>query len=141
MEWLKISTSTELVRVATNEIVYVRADGNYSDLMLTNGKKRKMTFQLHFFDEVFQLLRNNVFVRVGRSLIVNKRYIHVVNLTDQMLVFGGQTITGEIAPVQVSRDSLKKLKELLEEEKGDNYEENLYTAFLRCCLDCSSRQQ
>lgn len=122
MEWLKISTSTELVRVATNEIVYVRADGNYSDLILTNGKKRKMTFQLHFFDEVFQLLRNNVFVRVGRSLIVNKRYIHVVNLTDQMLVFGGQTITGEIAPVQVSRDSLKKLKELLEEEKGDNYE-------------------
>ena len=122
MEWLKISTSTELVRVATNEIVYVRADGNYSDLMLTNGKKRKMTFQLHFFDEVFQLLRNNVFVRVGRSLIVNKRYIHVVNLTDQMLVFGGQTITGEIAPVQVSRDSLKKLIELLEEEKGDNYE-------------------
>ena len=122
MEWLKISTSTELVRVATNEIVYVRADGNYSDLMLTNGKKRKMTFQLHFFDEVFQLLRNNVFVRVGRSLIVSKRYIHVVNLTDQMLVFGGQTITGEIAPVQVSRDSLKKLKELLEEEKGDNYE-------------------
>lgn len=122
MEWLKISTSTELVRVATNEIVYVRADGNYSDVMLTNGKKRKMTFQLHFFDEVFQLLRNNVFVRVGRSLIVNKRYIHVVNLTDQMLVFGGQTITGEIAPVQVSRDSLKKLKELLEEEKGDNYE-------------------
>ena len=122
MEWLKISTSTELVRVATNEIVYVRADGNYSDLVLTNGKKRKMTFQLHFFDEVFQLLRNNVFVRVGRSLIVNKRYIHVVNLTDQMLVFGGQTITGEIAPLQVSRDSLKKLKELLEEEKGDNYE-------------------
>ena len=122
MELLKISTSTELVRVATNEIVYVRADGNYSDLVLTNGKKRKMTFQLHFFDEVFQLLRNNVFVRVGRSLIVNKRYIHVVNLTDQMLVFGGQTISGEIAPVQVSRDSLKKLKELLEEEKGDNYE-------------------
>lgn len=122
MEWLKISTSTELVRVATNEIVYVRADGNYSDLMLTNGKKRKMTFQLHFFDEVFQLLRNNVFVRVGRSLIVNKRYIHVVNLTDQMLVFGGQTITGEIAPVQVSRESLKQLKQLLEEEKGDNYE-------------------
>ena len=122
MEWLKISTSTELVRVATNEIVYVRADGNYSDLVLTNGKKRKMTFQLHFFDEGFQLLRNNFFVRVGRSLIVNKRYIHVVNLTDQMLVFGGQPITGEIAPVQVSRESLKQLKQLLEEEKGENYE-------------------
>jgi hypothetical protein len=39
-----------------------------------------------------------------------------------MLVFGGQPIKGEIAPVQVSRESLKQLKQLLEEEKGDNYE-------------------
>ncbi len=122
MEWLRISTSTELVRVATDEIVYVRADGNYSDLMLTSGKSRKMTFQIHFFDEIFQLLRRNMFVRVGRSLIVNKRYIHVVNLTDQMLLFAGQQIKSEIAPVRVSREALKQLKEQLEDEKGDDYE-------------------
>ena len=89
MEWLRISTSTELVRVATDEIVYVRADGNYSDMVLTNGKSRKMTFQLHFFDEVFQRLQNNMFVRVGRSLIVNKRYIYVINLTEQQLILSG----------------------------------------------------
>ena len=118
MEWLRISTSTELVRVATDEIVYVRADGNYSDLVLTNGKSRKMTFQLHYFDEVFQQLQNNMFVRVGRSLIVNKRYIHVINLTDQMLVFSGQQIKSDIKPLIVSREALKQLKELLENEKG-----------------------
>ena len=118
MEWLRISTSTELVRVATDEIVFVRADGNYSDLVLTNGKSRKMTFQLHFFDEVFQQLQNNMFVRVGRSLIVNKRYIHVINLTEQMLIFSGQQIKGDIKPVNVSREALKQLKELLENEKG-----------------------
>ena len=118
MEWLRISTSTELVRVATDEIVYVRADGNYSDLVLTNGKSRKMTFQLHFFDEVFQQLQNNMFARVGRSLIVNKRYIHVINLTEQILIFSGQQIKGDIKPVNVSRDALKQLKELLEKEKG-----------------------
>ena len=118
MEWLRISTSTELVRVATDEIVYVRADGNYSDLILTNGKSRKMTFQLHFFDEVFQQLQNNMFVRVGRSLIVNKRYIHVINLTEQLLIFSGQQIKGDIKPVNVSREALKQLKELLENEKG-----------------------
>ena len=38
MEWCRISTSTELVRVVTDEIVYVRAEGNYSDFVLTNGK-------------------------------------------------------------------------------------------------------
>ena len=118
MEWLRISTSTELVRVATDEIVYVRADGNYSDLVLTNGKSRKMTFQLHFFDEVFQQLQNNMFARVGRSLIVNKRYIHVINLTEQMLIFSGQQIKSDIRPVNVSREALKQLKELLENEKG-----------------------
>ena len=118
MEWLRISTSTELVRVATDEIVFVRADGNYSDLVLTNGKSRKMTFQLHFFDEVFQQLQNNMFVRVGRSLIVNKRYIHVINLTEQILIFSGQQIKGDIKPVNVSREALKQLKELLENEKG-----------------------
>lgn len=122
MEWLRISTSTELVRVATDEIIYVRADGNYSDLVLTNGKSRKMTFQLHFFDEVFRQLRNNMFVRVGRSLIVNKRYIYVINLTEQMLVFAGQPIKAEIAPLKLPREALKQLKELLEKEKGDDYE-------------------
>ena len=122
MEWLRISTSTELVRVATDEIVYVRADGNYSDLMLTSGKSRKMTFQIHFFDEIFQQLHRNMFVRVGRSLIVNKRYIHVINLSDQMMLFAGQQIKGEIAPVKVSREALKQLKEQLEDEKGGDYE-------------------
>ena len=131
MEWLRISTSTELVRVATDEIVYVRADGNYSDLMLTNGKSRKMTFQLHFFDEVFQQLQNNMFVRVGRSLIVNKRYIFVINLTEQQLilsggdmkepiVFYGQPKTDSPQNITLAREGLKQLKELLENEKGND---------------------
>lgn len=122
MEWLRISTSTEFVRVATDEIVFVRADGNYSDLMLTSGKSRKMTFQIHFFDEVFQQLHRNMFVRVGRSLIVNKRYIYVINLTEQMILFAGQPIKSEIAPVKVSREALRQLKEQLENEKGGDYE-------------------
>ena len=131
MEWLRISTSTELVRVATDEIVYVRADGNYSDLVLTNGKSRKMTFQLHFFDEVFQQLQNNMFVRVGRSLIVNKRYIYVINLTEQQLilsggelkepiVFYGQSNANSPQNITLAREGLKQLKELLENEKGND---------------------
>ena len=129
MEWLRISTSTELVRVATDEIVYVRADGNYSDLVLTNGQRRKMTFQLHFFDEVFQQLQNNMFVRVGRSLIVNKRYIYVINLTEQQLilsggdlkepiVFYGQSKADSPQNISLAREGLRLLKELLENEKG-----------------------
>ena len=38
MKWCRISTGIESVQVATDEIVYIRADGNYSDFVLTNGK-------------------------------------------------------------------------------------------------------
>ena len=118
MEWLKIKTSTELVRVSTDEIVYVCADGNYSDLVLTNGRTRKMTFQLHFFEDVFKRLNNNTFVRVGRSVIVNKRYVFVINLTDQTLMFTGQQLSNEIKTLRLPREALKQLMEQLAEEKG-----------------------
>lgn len=121
MEWLKISTSSMLVRVAEEEIVFVRADGNYSDLVLTNGKTRSMPFQLHYFENAFQELKTNMFVRVGRSLIVNKRYIYIINLADGTLRFSGQNIKAELSPIRVSREALKALKEqLLQEAERDN---------------------
>lgn len=122
MEWLKITTSAEMVRVRTDEIIYVCADGNYSDLVLTNGRKRKMTFQLHFFEDTFKQLHNNMFVRVGRSLIVNKRYVYVINLKEQLLVMSGQQLNSEVKQLKVSRDALKQLMDLLIKEKGDKDE-------------------
>ena len=59
---------------------------------------------------------------MGRSLIVNKRYIHVINLTEHILMFSGQALQGDIKPLHISRDALKALKEILEKEKGGEYE-------------------
>ena len=112
MEWLKITTATELTRVPTDDIMYVKSDGNYSDIFLSNGKSRKMTFQLHFFDEIFQKLKNNYFVRVGRQLIVNKNYIFVINPSNQMLILKGDHI------LRASQEALKELKALIEKEGG-----------------------
>lgn len=116
MEWLRISTSTELVRVQTDDIVFVHADGNYSEVLLYNGKKHTMTFQLHFFDETFQRLKNNFFVRVGRSLIVNKNYIYLINLTEQRMILTGGKLDGEYE-VKASKEALKGLKVQLEAEQ------------------------
>lgn len=115
MEWLRISTSTELVRVQTDDIVFVHADGNYSEVLLYNGKKHTMTFQLHFFNETFQRLKNNFFVRVGRSLIVNKNYIYHINLTEQKMILTGGKLDCEYE-VKASKDALKDLKAQLEDE-------------------------
>ena len=141
MEWLRIKTSSLLVRVAVDEIVYVKADGNYCDLVLINGRSRKMTFQLHHFEDNFKLLKNaDMFIRVGRSLIVNRQYVQVIDLIDQVIIFGGKHLVREPKPdninayrpdrgdevgvgrdiyvVRVSRDALKQLKEKLENMKG-----------------------
>lgn len=120
MEWLKISTSTELVRVQTEDIVFVHADGNYSEILLYNGKKHTMTFQLHFFNDCFQRLKNNFFVRVGRSLIVNRNYIYQINLTDQKMILTGGKLNEEYI-VKASKEALKDVKMLLEDEKLPSY--------------------
>lgn len=141
MEWFKIKTPTLLMRVAVDEVVYVKADGNYCDLVLINGRSRKLTFQLHHFEDNFKKLKNaDLFIRVGRSLIVNRQYVQVIDLIDQTIVFGGKHLLREprtdnphawrpnredegndirdIYTVKVSRDALKQLKEQLESLKG-----------------------
>ena len=77
-----------------------------------------MTFQLNFFEDTFKKLSNNPFVRVGRSLIVNKRYVFVINLTEHMLFFTGESLNTDIKPIRVSREALKGLMETLANEKG-----------------------
>ncbi len=121
MEWLKISTASELVRVQTDDIVFVQADGNYSDLYLFNGKPHKMTFKLKFFDEAFSQLSNNTFVRVGKSLIVNKRYIYVINLMTQDLLLSGSRLWVDFK-LRASREALKELKTLMEHENAKTQE-------------------
>ncbi|MBQ0016143.1 MAG: LytTR family transcriptional regulator [Bacteroidales bacterium] len=115
MEWIKISTSNELVRVHPDDIIFIAADGNYSDLYLFDGKPYKMTFQLHYFDEVFHSLQSNTFVRVGKSLIVNKQYIQIINLSAQELRLNGQHLRSVFC-LKASKEALKTLKTQLEQE-------------------------
>lgn len=117
MAWLKISTSTELVRFRTSDIVFIGADGNYSDVYLLNGKSRKLTFKLHYLDEVLQRIEKKTFVRVGKSLIVNKDYIAQINLTEQRLLLNDNRQA--LYEVKASREALKTLKAQLEEEGGE----------------------
>ncbi|MDE6444953.1 MAG: hypothetical protein K2K64_11135, partial [Muribaculaceae bacterium] len=49
----------------------------------------------------------------GRSLIVNKRHIRIVNVPERLIRFGGHTIDTKIPALRMARlgrDSLQKLK-------------------------------
>ncbi|MBQ7209285.1 MAG: LytTR family transcriptional regulator [Paludibacteraceae bacterium] len=117
MEYFKISLPNSLVRINPLDIVYIKAEGNYSTIVLTNGTSRTFTFQLIALEKASKQLLNNPLMRVGRSYLVNKHYIYVVDLTEQILVFAGREITAKIPNLSISRDSLKQLKQELEREK------------------------
>ena len=116
MEILKISTSVGLFRVPTDDIAYIEASGNYSDVHLFNGESMTMTFQLHYFVEALEKLKQNFFVRVGKSLIVNKNFVYSINITNQDLKLMDHRMN-HVFKLRASKEALKELKSILEQEK------------------------
>lgn len=76
-----------------------------------------MTFKLHFFDETLQRLSDNMFIRVGKSLIVNRKYIYIINIVSQELVLSGNRLKADFK-LKASKEALKQLKALMEMEDG-----------------------
>jgi DNA-binding LytR/AlgR family response regulator len=113
---LIISNSTELVRVAPERIVYLEADGNYTTLILTDGEKRVLTLNLGTLQSLIEAqLRDEAcwFVRIGKSLIINRNYIYVINVANQQLTMS-DTGFREKYKLRASQEALRELKKMLE---------------------------
>ena len=77
-----------------------------------------------------------MFIRLGRSLIINLNYVQMIDLIDQTITFGGKHLVrpprtnnphtwrperdedSDIYTVNVAREALKNLKDQLERMKG-----------------------
>lgn len=79
---LVFTTSAEIVRVPSDTVVYITADGNYSVITLTDGENFVLTLQLGQVERrIADMLENddNRFIRIGKSLIVNRDFIAFIN--------------------------------------------------------------
>ncbi len=114
MEWIQIKNSLDLYRFRAEDIVLVGADGNYSDLKLYDGRRYKFTMQLHVFEDIFATLHRNPFVRVGKSVLLNKDYIEHVSLPTRTVEMHGRDFK-EVVRIAASEKAIKDLKTLLEE--------------------------
>ncbi|WP_288793346.1 LytTR family DNA-binding domain-containing protein [Alistipes finegoldii] len=116
-QYLIISTSNDLVRIAPERIVYISSDGNYSTLIQADGDIRMLSFQLGQIEKMIasQLgVEGNIFIRIGKSLIINRSYIYYINVPKQKLVLSDVETVNHT--VTASREALKQLKEFLEKE-------------------------
>lgn len=114
---LLITTSIDLVRIAPENIVYIASDGNYSTLVQTDNEVRLLSYQLGQIERMIasQLgSEGNSFIRIGKSLIINRSYIYYINISKQKLILSD--VASFSHSVSASKEALKQLKELLEKE-------------------------
>lgn len=116
-EYLIISTNVDLVRVLSDDIMYISSDGNYSSFFFKYGESRVVTKQLGQVEEIIQKQLVNTgtnFIRIGKSLIINKMYVSYINLSRlQLVLFDGYTANHTLT---ASKMALSQLKELIEED-------------------------
>lgn len=112
---LLFTTTVDTLSVPADAVVYIVADGNYSEVTTAHGSKYSLTMQLGQVERrIAELLDNsdNRFIRIGKSLIVNRDYITYINPARQKMVLSDcRTLRHEIS---ASKEALKALKELIE---------------------------
>lgn len=114
-KYLIIESTNELLRVSPDRIVYISSDGNYSTLVLYDKKERVFSFNLKTFQDMIEnQLKEDAqqFIRIGKSLIINKNYIYLINISKQQLILSDMKLQHEFC-LSASKEALKQLKNIL----------------------------
>ncbi len=116
---LLFASSSELVRVPVAAVVCVVADGNYSSVCTADGSDYVIIMQL---GQIEKRIAGAVsgddrrFVRIGKSLIINRDYIVRICPGRQSLTMSdGRSFRRELS---ASKEALRALKDLIEKEES-----------------------
>lgn len=116
-EIICIDTRNGIELIDMSKVVYMKADGNYTGFVTTDGKARTYLSSLaHFEEEITSLYdRNDMpspFFRISRSYLVNTDYVQSVNLCTQMLGF----FSDAVKPLFLSKRLLKTLHSVVSDK-------------------------
>lgn len=78
-----ISNGNETIFISYGEITYIEADGNYSMIHLTDGRKHISVKKIKEFEI---LLSDELFFRVHHSFIVSLIYVEKLHIDDQYII-------------------------------------------------------
>lgn len=115
-KYLTISTPTESVRFAPDKIVYILADGNYSEFYQVDKNKNVLVLQLGKVEEEIDLqlgAEASTFIRIGKSYIINRNYVYHIKVHKKELVLSDMaTFSYTLSP---SKEALRNLKEHIDQ--------------------------
>ncbi len=110
-----------MLRVPPERLVYISADGNYSNVHTQDGRHEIVSFQLGQIEDMIgnQLGDDgNQFIRLGRGFIINMDYVHLIDVSLKRLVLSD--CAGFYQELEPSREVLIKLKAYLEATAGND---------------------
>ena len=99
---LKVKSYNGLFLLRPDDVVYVEADRDYACMYLANGAKEDVFERL---GEIEKKLPPGTFLRAGKSVVVNRRYIRKISDTTLQLVAPNANYT-----VEISRNAIRELK-------------------------------
>ena len=111
-----INTRNGLRIIELDEVVYLKADGNYTSFYYADGKVRTELSCLSVFDAKIANLydaagQNSPFYRMGRSYLVNTTHISAINFQTLLLSFRQE----DVKPITSTKNILKELRDYLVE--------------------------
>ncbi len=116
MKYLIVANINDLVRVPSDRVAYISSDGNYSTMVLINKEEHLFTINLGTFERIIekQLKQEaGIFIRLGKSLIINSEYIHYINISKQQLILCDNHVLNRFV-LSASKEALKALRNMLE---------------------------
>ena len=114
-KFIVISTNTELLRIPSDRLMFITSDGNYSKVYTQDGHYRLVAYQLGQLEDMIgdQLGEDETpFIRIGKSLIVNRDYIYLIDVSEQVIIVSD--CCGQYHKLTASRKALISIKVLLE---------------------------
>ena len=88
-KFIIISKGTELLRVPSDRLVYISADGNYSFVVTQDNKVAQVAFQLGQIEDMIAAQLGddgNHLLRLGRGLIINQNFVYSIDVAKQKLI-------------------------------------------------------
>lgn len=109
-----INSRSGFAVINLEKVVYLKADGNYTDFYFNDGKTKTHLSTLSSFlkDIEAAYADANVpspFFRMGRSYIINTEYVSSVNILNGMLTFELDIIK----PIVSNKANLRSLRDFL----------------------------
>lgn len=110
-QFFNISTRDEVYRFDAASVVYLRARGNYTDIMTIDQRTITVCSSL---SHVHGILNESIhdwpfcFARVGKSLVVNMAYVSQINVPGQFMILSDHKSFA--TKLTATKTSLRELK-------------------------------